>query len=352
VPAVIRLDFDPSTTVFGLSIRLETLALAGVIFLVLVLVALSAGRMRSAAAGLTGPGNLPVPILRRDDLILIAFGAVPGAVVGGRLGYALVHFDYYAGTPGAMADPGQGGLSLTLAVVLGTLTALAVARLLAAPVRLWLSVASVPVLLGLGFGKLAMLLGGTGQGSYSDASWATAYVRTGPWNSINPSFPALPSQALEGVLVLAVAVLVLVLPPLLRFRVRRWRSIVRPGLAPRRDWAAITGGRRYLTVVGLWAIVRFVAAFTWRDAHIVGPFGADQLVLAAVAVVALLGSPAVTALRRARSSIGVRRAARRASRAEKAAAAALATTAPAGVATDTSSAQPAAMDPTTTEGHA
>jgi prolipoprotein diacylglyceryltransferase len=320
VPAVVRLDFDPSTSFFGLSIRLETLALAGVIFMVLVLTALRAGRSRAGLAGSDLAVGAPAPGLRRDDLILIAFGAVPGAVVGGRLGYALLHFDYYSANPGAVADPGQGGFGLTLAVLLGTLTAVAVARLLDAPIRRWLAVAGVPVLLGLGLGKLTMILGGTGQGSYSDASWATSYVQAGPWNSINPSFSALPSQAVEGALVLGVAVAILALPTLLRLRIRRRRSIVRPGLAPRREWALLTGGRRYVTAIGLWSIVRFIAAFTWRDARVFGPFVADQLVLAVVALATLVGPGAMTAFGRARVSVGASRAARRTARAERAAA--------------------------------
>jgi len=248
VLAAIRLDFDPSTTVFGLSIRLETLALAGVIFLVVLLAALASGRSRVSVSPADGVAVAEMPKLRRDDLILMAFGAVPGAVVGGRLGYALVHLDYYRAYPKAITDPGQGGFDLTLGVVVGTLTAIAVARLLAAPVGRWLSVASIPVLLGLGLGKLTMVLGGAGQGSYSGASWATSYAGSGPWGSLNPNYPAAPSQAIEGCLVLAVAILVLFVPFALRLQVRRWWRVVYPGLAPRRQWSALTGGRRYMTV--------------------------------------------------------------------------------------------------------
>ena len=296
--AAIRLDFDPSTTVFGLSIRLETLALAGVIFLVVLLAALASGRSRVSVSPADGVAVAEMPKLRRDDLILMAFGAVPGAVVGGRLGYALVHLDYYRAYPKAITDPGQGGFDLTLGVVVGTLTAIAVARLLAAPVGRWLSVASIPVLLGLGLGKLTMVLGGAGQGSYSGASWATSYAGSGPWGSLNPNYPAAPSQAIEGCLVLAVAILVLFVPFALRLQVRRWWRVVYPGLAPRRQWSALTGGRRYMTVLGLWAIVRFAAAFTWRDARVLGPFGADQLILLLVAGVALVGPAVPVASRR------------------------------------------------------
>src|ERR1035437_2185664 len=273
------------------------LALAGVIFLVLIITALRAGRSGAAASidGVEAAGRL-----RRDDLILIAFGAVRGAVIGGRLGYGLIHLDYYRTDLSALFDPGRGGMELTLAVLLGSLTAISVARLLAAPIGHWLSVAAVPLLVGLGLGKLTMVLGGAGQGLYSEASYATLYVRPGPWGSANADLAAVPSQALEGTLVLAVLVAVLVVPFLLRLRFPERRIIVRPTLAPRRDWAMLTGGRRFLTVLGLWAVARFVAVLTWRDGHVLGPLAAEQMILIAVLVLAFGGPLVVTARRPAR----------------------------------------------------
>jgi Prolipoprotein diacylglyceryl transferase len=304
VPDLIRFDFDPTASPFGLSIRLETLALCGVILLVLVLTALRAGRapVPDVATAAVSRGSPADPRgsrasggrLRRDDLILIGFGVVPGAVVGGRLSYVLVHLDYYLANPGAITDPGQGGLGLTLAVVLGVLSGLAVARLLSAPIERWLHVAGVPVLLGLGLGKLALLLGGAGQGSYSDSSVATSYVGAGPWGSLNPDIPALPSQAIEGILVLLAAAVVMLVPLLLRVRLRPWRSIVRPGWSPRREWSMLSGSGGFATVIAVWIVARFAAAFTWRDAHILGPFNTEQIVLLVVLglVVAALSVPA------------------------------------------------------------
>jgi prolipoprotein diacylglyceryltransferase len=304
VPAVIAFNFDPTIAPFGLTVRLETLALAGVVFLILALAALGAGRLRARhEADPVDAAARDAGRLRRDDLILIAFGAVPGAVVGGRLDYGLIHFDYFSLDPSRLVDPAQGGLALSLAVVAGTASAIAVARLLAAPVGCWLHVASGPLLVGLGLGKLAMVLGADGQGRFSDAGWATVYHRPGPWQGPNAGVPALPSQALEGGLVLVAAVLILAVPFALRFRLRRWRQIVRPGMAPRRDWWLLTGYRRFLTAVCLWSVARFVAAFTWRDAPVAGSVGAEQLVLRAVfaAAAAVLIGAAVVGWRRRRA---------------------------------------------------
>ncbi len=306
MPAAVRLDFDPTIALFGLTVRLETLALAAVILLVLVLAALGAGRMSArleeGADGSTeGSGRL-----RRDDLLLVAFGAVPGALVGGRIGYGLVHLDYYRTNPGLLVDPGQGGLTLTLAVVLGAVGALAVARLLAAPIGRWLHVSAGPLLIGLGLGKLGMVLGADGQGQFSGASWATVYPQPGQWQSPNPGSAALPSQALEGGLVLLAAALMIAVPLLLRLRFRRWPKIVWPGLEPRREWAMLTGFRRFLTALCLWAVARFVAAFTWRDARVLGPLGMEQLLLVGLLTgcLAVLAAAWLRDRRRARAGAG------------------------------------------------
>lgn len=324
VLAVVRLDFDPAVQLFGLSVRLETIALAGAVLAALVLAAIGAGRLQARlsgggedTAGTTEPAE-GRPRLRRDDLILFAFGAVPGAVVGGRLGYGLIHFDYYRANPSAFVDPTQGGLALTLAVVLGAVSALAVAWLLAAPIGRWLHVASVPLLVGLGLGKLAMVLGGAGQGQYSDASWATTYVRPGPWISLNAGYPALPSQAFEGGLVLAAATLLVAVPLVLRLRVRRWWVAFRPGLAPDSEWVLLTGGRRFLVALGLWAVARFAAAFTWRDATVLGPLRAEQLVLLALlggCLAVVLALATVRLVRAGRVALKARVAAREAAKA-------------------------------------
>jgi prolipoprotein diacylglyceryltransferase len=313
VLAVIRLDFDPTVNWLGLTVRLETLAIAAAVFVAIALAGIGAGRMQARLDRLGATDDAErQPRLRRDDLILIAFGAVPGAVLGGRLGYVLIHLDYYQANPASLADPGQGSLALTTGLLLGLLGALGVARLLAAPIGRWLHVASVPLLVGLGLSKLAMMLGGAGQGQYSDSSWATSYVRPGPWESFNPGLSALPSQALEGGLVLIAALLILVVPALLRFRLRRWRCIVRPGWAARRDWVALRGGRRFVTALCLWAIARILAAFTWRDARVLGPFGADQLILLAIVGTCVAGF----VLARIERRLGAARAARRAKRLE------------------------------------
>ena len=139
--AVLTFGFDPIAHPFGdLAVRWGVLALAGVLIAV-------AGARPALLARVAG--------LRVDDLAFIAIGAVPGAVVGGRLGYALLHWDYFGSRLGAITDPAVGSLELGLGVLGGLLTAGYVARLLGAPVGHWLHVAAGPLLFVLGAGKLS-----------------------------------------------------------------------------------------------------------------------------------------------------------------------------------------------------
>jgi phosphatidylglycerol---prolipoprotein diacylglyceryl transferase len=278
--AVVTLAFDPVVRLGDLAVRLETLVLAASIVAVL-LVAARVARSVPADPALDGSladGERPRrdEHLRRDDLLFVVLGTLPGAVIAGRLGYALVHPDYYAAHPGAVLDPGSGGLQLSLAVVGGLITGSAIAALLETPAGRWLHAATFPVLLGLAFGKAAALFGGTGQGVPTDLPWATAFAGAGPWGSLGPDIPSHPAQAYEALMTLGVLIVVLVLDGIGIFRAR--------------------DGRSFFTALALWAIGRFVIASTWRDPAVVGPLRADQLVSIAVLVIAVLGVAAAPRL--------------------------------------------------------
>ncbi len=241
--AVLTFGFDPIAHPFGdLAVRWGVLALAGVLMATLLLAGLL-----SRGAG-----------LRADDLAFIAVGAVPGAVVGGRLGYGLLHWDYYGSTPRALFDPSVGSLELGLGVLGGLLTASYVARLLGAPVGRWLHVATAPVLFVLGAGKLTMVLTGSGQGAPSDAAWATAYAGPGPWGSLAPALPSLPSQAYEGVATLMV--------------LAGLTLILMAGVFGGRD------GRSFYVGLGAWALLRAAISVTWRDPTVALGLNAGALI--------------------------------------------------------------------------
>jgi prolipoprotein diacylglyceryltransferase len=246
--AVIVLDFDPLLELMdGLVIRWQTLALAAVIAAALLAAAQIARSLE----------------LRRDDLLYITVGIVPGAFIGARIGYALLHPDAIGADPVALLDPGRGGLDLAAGVVGGAVTGAYVAVLLETSIRAWAHVAALPLLFALGAGKLTMVLGGSGQGLPSDAAWATAFVGPGPWGSLAPALPSHPAQAYEGIGTLLVLVVLL--------------AAVWLGAFGRRD------GRLLLVAIGGWALVRAAASLTWRDPAVAGPLNAGGLLAIALA---------------------------------------------------------------------
>jgi prolipoprotein diacylglyceryltransferase len=264
VPAVLTLSFDPVLRLSDTaSVRWETIGLAAVIFVGLAL----AVRLGSMTPSL-GP-QVPPPGLRVDDLVFIVVGAVPGAIFGGRLGYVLDHVGYYQANPAAIADPAQGSLSLTLAVPFGLLTASVVARLLGAPISRWMHALALPLLFVLAAGKVVGVLGGSGQGAPSDLSWATAYVGAGPWGSLAADLPSHPSQVYEAIAI-AIAIVVLWLVSGIEFIARR-------------------DGALLYAAMGMWALARFVVAFTWRDPAVVGPLNVDQVLLLGVLLISIVG---------------------------------------------------------------
>lgn len=246
---VIAFDFDPVLRLAdGIAVRWQTVALVAIVAAALV------------ATGLIARRNG----LRPDDLLFIAVAVVPGAVIGGRLGYVLLHPGYYAANSTAIADPGQGSMELALAVVGGVLSGTYVASLLGAPIGQWLRSAALPLLFVLGAGKLAMVLGGAGQGQPSALPWATAYLGPGPWGSLAPDVPSHPSQVYEGIVTLAIL-------GVLCF------SLAVGGIRA-------SDGRLFLGAVGAWAVGRAVVSLSWRDEPAIVGLSAGGLIAAAVAL--------------------------------------------------------------------
>jgi prolipoprotein diacylglyceryltransferase len=269
IHAVIELAFDPVAQVGDWHVRLQTIGLAVVILLTLLVAARVARRTPRHVdhdPDAVDPKGEPNH-LRRDDLLYIAVAALPGAVVGGRIGYALTHLPYYSANTGAIFDVGQGGYELSLAVVGGTITSAAVATLLDAPIQRWMHALILPLLFGLAAGKLTMVLGGDGQGVPWDGVWATAYLGPGPWLSLAPDVPSHPSQVYEALATLGVIAIMAI--------------VLAAGLFPRR------GAGAYLFGIALWAVARMAVAFTWRDPAVLGPLSADQVLAIVIATGAL-----------------------------------------------------------------
>ena len=251
--AHLAFEFDPLLRLGdSIVVRWQTVALAALILLCLGAAGVAARRAE----------------LRSDDLLYIVIGAVPGAVVGGRLGDLLLHPEAYGAGPLALIDPVVGSLELGLAVVGGVASAAYVGSLLGAPVGRWAHLLAVPILLAVGGGKLTMVAGGSGQGLPLDAAWATAFFGPGPWGSLAADLPSHPAQAYEGIATLALALVLLA--------------------AQARGAFRAFDGRLLLVALAGWVIVRAIVSTAWRDPAVVGPLPAGGVLALAIAAVALV----------------------------------------------------------------
>jgi prolipoprotein diacylglyceryltransferase len=268
--AAITFDFDPFVRVGDSGVRLDTIALAASILVALVIAAVLAARTTIHDPQVPAWSTAAVDLhLRRDDLLFIVLGVIPGAGIGARLGYVLIHLDYYSANPTAVLDPNQGSLELGLAVLVGTVTGAYVGRLLDAPVGRWLHVAAIPLLVGLALGELSRALGGGGQGSASDVPWATAYAGPGPWDTLVPAIPAHPAQVYGALAALVALGVVLLVKRLGGFQAH--------------------DGSAFFVGLLVWALGRTLVTFAWRDDVVVGPLRAGALVALGVAAASVAG---------------------------------------------------------------
>jgi prolipoprotein diacylglyceryltransferase len=256
--AVIAFDFDPLIHIgSSLTVRWQTLALALVVFVCLATTGTLARRAK----------------LRSDDLLYIAIGAAPGAIVAGRIGYALLVPEAFRAGPTSLLDPAVGGLELGLAVVGGIATASIVAALLGSSVARWAHIVTIPLLAAIAGGKLAMVLGGSGQGRSFSGDWATAYVGAGPWISLAPAVPSHPAQVYEALGTVLAAMLVLAAGVVGAFR--------QPD------------GARLLVAVAAWCLARAAVATFWRDPAVIGPVPAGGVLALVIAIGAATGAAVV-----------------------------------------------------------
>jgi prolipoprotein diacylglyceryltransferase len=294
--ALIELNFDPLFHVAGMTIRWQTIGVTIGLLVALAIAALMAPNVGAQRPFFRRrePDLTPlfpaapkveharrVRTLRLDDMLLILAGIVPGAVVVGRAFHGLDYWSYYANDPGKLFDPSVGSLSLLGAVIGGLATASYVARMIDAPVRRWADAAAVPMLLAIGLGKLAQLLGGSGQGLPFDGSWAVAFTGAGPWVSTNPQMASHPAQVYEGLWMLAGIPIVLLVAGKRHQPLRVNRLVA---------WADRTAreGALFAGALGWFLLGRLVVGYTWRDEAIVGGLNVEQTLALITMMLALL----------------------------------------------------------------
>ena len=215
--------------------------------------------------------------LRPDDLLFVTLASVPGGVAAGRLGYVLVHLDYYRPIPARSSIPRRAAFSWASPSLGAALTGVLAARLLTEPAGrgstwrrsrpCWRSASA----------RSPWRSGAAARARRRRSPWATSYAGPGALGVARPGAGVAPGAALRGG----------------RHRARRHRAggsrdgrRVRPARRPRlRSSRSRSGPRRGRP-----------SRTTWRDARVAGPLRAEQLI-SLVVIAGVLSSGAATCRR-------------------------------------------------------
>lgn len=242
-------------------------------FLILLLAALGAiisGIYRAKAYGLKA--------YRAVDIGFLGF--VSG-LIGGRLAHILIEAPaYYWEHPIRIFYFWQGGFVLYGGLILGFIGGCLAARLLKEPVIKWMDLAAVPILVGVGIGRIGCLAGGCCYGLPTDLFWGMIFTNPLSGAPLNQSLH--PTQALE-ILFCGIAALVL------------WFAFSKP---PK------TGGLAFVSATVAYSIFRFFVEFLRGDQErgVYGAFGISSSQIISLVVIAVALVFLWTQIRQSRSS--------------------------------------------------
>lgn len=132
------------------------------------------------------------PLANKDAITNGALYALIAGVVGSRIFYVIHHFEQFRGRPIiSYFAIWEGGLELLGGVILAMIILLAYLLYLKVPVRRYLDIIAISILLTLGCGRIGCLLNGCCYGKPSDVAWAIRF----PYNSLAYQSQVYPDPA-------------------------------------------------------------------------------------------------------------------------------------------------------------
>jgi phosphatidylglycerol---prolipoprotein diacylglyceryl transferase len=114
-----------------------------------------------------------------DDTVSVAMWGVIGAIVGARLFHVIDQWDYYARDPISILRVNEGGLAIYGTIVCGPLAGALYAWRRKLNVARLADVASVPLILGMGIGRIGDVINGEHHGAHAEG-FPLAVVYTNP----------------------------------------------------------------------------------------------------------------------------------------------------------------------------
>jgi phosphatidylglycerol---prolipoprotein diacylglyceryl transferase len=132
------------------------------------------------------------PLANKDAITNGALYALIAGVVGSRIFYVIHHYELFRGRPTmSYVAIWEGGLELLGGVILAMVILLAYLLYLRLPIRRYLDIIAISILLTLGCGRIGCLLNGCCYGKPSDAPWAIRF----PYGSLAYQSQVYPDPA-------------------------------------------------------------------------------------------------------------------------------------------------------------
>ncbi len=214
-----------------------------------------------------------------DDTISVAMWGVVGAIVGARLFHVVDQWDYYAKDPLAIVRINEGGLAIFGTIVGGPLAGAIYAWRRGLNVPRFADVASLPLILGMGIGRIGDIINGEHHGIHAEG-FPLAVVYTHPNTLGEIGVPVHLAVGYEMLLDLAMFACLVWLA---RGIVRRPDGKLDWGWQPRypRD------GMLFWIYLGLYSAGRFVVQFYRMDTPFALGLSQAQLLSVLTAMVAV-----------------------------------------------------------------
>jgi phosphatidylglycerol---prolipoprotein diacylglyceryl transferase len=185
-------------------------------------------------------------------------------LIGGRVGWILWEFDYYATNPWQILNLRAGGMTILGGIVLPIVALYIYFKVKGVEPLNVIDVFAAPLLLGMAIGRLGCVLHGCCQGNLCDAGFPLSL--TYPDGTFVPAGPRYPSQLFETFADLLLMGFIIWLMPRIKF-----------------------AGQAIYTMLLGYGVIRFLNEFTRGDIKYIGPITLAQWVAVGMFTIGLLG---------------------------------------------------------------
>jgi len=170
-----------------------------------------------AAAILLARRRAPARNVDPDAIVDLAFFVIIASIIGARVTYVIVHWEYYTGDILRAFKLWDGGLALYGGMILGVLCGLWFFKHRGINPWVGADITAPSLALGIGIGRIGCFLNGCCFGKHCDLPWAVTFPPISGAGTYFPGVPLHPTQLYESAAAFAVMGILLLLDRRRRF---------------------------------------------------------------------------------------------------------------------------------------